>query len=453
MWNALVHAVIRPPRASYSVDRELPPEDFVIAGVHWVREDFEVKNRLGQPLVCSHYLPAQQDGLHQLPCCLYLHGNSGCRADANELVPLLLPLGITVCAFDFSGSGLSGGEYVTLGANEQTDVECIVSHLRHSGRADRVALWGRSMGAATAVLYAKNDPTIAGLVLDSPFSSLAEVMKEVSVKFLSTSNGRIALPQSVARGAIQIIAWSIKKRAGFQIFDLEIAKAAREVFTPAILCHAEQDDFVPLHHSERVRDALAGDKNLVKFSGDHNSDRPKFFYDSAAIFLTTVTNTGNNESNGTLHDNTASAASAAAEEASKSPSCFQSRGPYPRTSLEAQEELDSWSSPFMESEPFDRIARTEDRCRQSMTRKPTAEDWDTILSTRNAEEGARVRRQLKTSAPVDAEENELSQENIAVLLGMGFDELTSKKALRASENDLQRAVEKLVDEYQEGESR
>ena len=107
----------------------------------------------------------------------------------------------------------------------------------------------------------------------------------------------------------------------------------------------------------------------------------------------------------------------------------------------------------MESEPFDLMAGTEDRCRQSMTRKPTAEDWDTILSTRNAEEGGRVRRQLKTSAPVDAEENELSQENIAVLLGMGFDELTSKKALRASENDLQRAVEKLVDEYQEGESR
>ena len=34
----------------------------------------------------------------------------------------------------------------------------------------KVALWGRSMGAATAVLYAQRDPSVAALVLDSAFS-------------------------------------------------------------------------------------------------------------------------------------------------------------------------------------------------------------------------------------------------------------------------------------------
>ena len=28
-----------------------------------------------------------------------------------------------------------------------------------------------------------------------------------------------------------------------------------------------------------------GDKNFIKFDGDHNSQRPLFFYDSAVIFL------------------------------------------------------------------------------------------------------------------------------------------------------------------------
>lgn len=29
----------------------------------------------------------------------------------------------------------------------------------------------------------------------------------------------------------------------------------------------------------------AGDKNIVKFEGNHNSQRPMFFFDSAVIFL------------------------------------------------------------------------------------------------------------------------------------------------------------------------
>ena len=32
-------------------------------------------------------------------------------------------------------------------------------------------------------------------------------------------------------------------------------------------------------------DKYGGDKNFVKFEGDHNSHRPMFFYDSAVIFL------------------------------------------------------------------------------------------------------------------------------------------------------------------------
>jgi hypothetical protein len=35
-----------------------------------------------------------------------------------------------------------------------------------------IGLWGRSMGAVTALMYADYDPSIGGLVLDSPFSNL-----------------------------------------------------------------------------------------------------------------------------------------------------------------------------------------------------------------------------------------------------------------------------------------
>jgi hypothetical protein len=48
--------------------------------------------------------------------------NSGSRCDATEAIRLLLPARITVFAVDLSGSGLSEGEYVTLGAREVLDV-------------------------------------------------------------------------------------------------------------------------------------------------------------------------------------------------------------------------------------------------------------------------------------------------------------------------------------------
>lgn len=34
--------------------------------------------------------------------------------------------------------------------------------------------------------------------------------------------------------------------------------------------------------------SLQGDKNLIKFDGDHNSSRPQFYYDSVSIFFYNV---------------------------------------------------------------------------------------------------------------------------------------------------------------------
>lgn len=33
---------------------------------------------------------------------------------------------------------------------------------------------------------------------------------------------------------------------------------------------------------------LQGDKNIIKFDGDHNSSRPQFYYDSVLIFFYNV---------------------------------------------------------------------------------------------------------------------------------------------------------------------
>ena len=62
------------------------------------------------------------------------------------------------------GSGKSGGEYVTLGAHEVDDLGMAVAHLRGRFSSCTIGLWGRSMGAVTALLYSQRDPSIAGIV-------------------------------------------------------------------------------------------------------------------------------------------------------------------------------------------------------------------------------------------------------------------------------------------------
>ena len=39
-----------------------------------------------------------------------------------------------------------------------------IQHLRALGTVSTIGLWGRSMGAVTALLYSQRDPSIAGVV-------------------------------------------------------------------------------------------------------------------------------------------------------------------------------------------------------------------------------------------------------------------------------------------------
>lgn len=66
---------------------------------------------------------------------------------------------------------------MSLGYYERDDLQCVIQHLRDREKATTIALWGRSMGAATALMHADRDPSIAALVLDSAFSDLHQLVR------------------------------------------------------------------------------------------------------------------------------------------------------------------------------------------------------------------------------------------------------------------------------------
>jgi alpha/beta superfamily hydrolase len=82
-----------------------------------------------------------------------MHGNAGNKMEGLDYSHVLIPKGIDLCTFDFSGCGNSQGDFVTLGWKEVHDLHAVLCHLKSQGRTTDVVLWGRSMGAATALMY------------------------------------------------------------------------------------------------------------------------------------------------------------------------------------------------------------------------------------------------------------------------------------------------------------
>ncbi|DBA05199.1 TPA: hypothetical protein N0F65_005049 [Lagenidium giganteum] len=285
-YNELVNLIIRPPRATYELD-DLGPDKFPFAGREYMRVDFTVVNDRQQTLQCSHWRPVQDDidGVTEFPCVVYLHGNSSCRVEALSVLRTCLSIGVTVVAFDCAGCGKSDGEYISLGYFERDDVSAVIDHLRSQGHVSTIGLWGRSMGAATALLHADRDPSMAGLVVDSAFTSLEQLVQEI------VEHGRkegYTIPGFLVKIVMKFIRSSVLKRANFDLRELAPIEHASISFVPALFVAAKRDDFIAPHHSQQLHAQYAGDKNIVIVAGDHNSVRPPFLLDSAGIFLQTA---------------------------------------------------------------------------------------------------------------------------------------------------------------------
>jgi pimeloyl-ACP methyl ester carboxylesterase len=279
-YSELWKAIIRPPRDHYEI-KDLGPTVFSIENRTYQRTDLPLKNSRGHNLVCSHFEPIPSERVNErLPVVIYMHGNCSSRLEAISTLPVLLPFNITVFCFDFSGSGLSDGEFISLGYYERDDLAAVVDYLRESNRVTCIGLWGRSMGADVALMHADRDPSIAGLVIDSAFTDLKVICEEMVDLYVT-----IKLPRWVIGTARAMVRSSVLKNAGFDIDEVAPIESAKNSFIPALFAAAYNDAFINPHHAKELYEAYAGDKNFVMVEGEHNSARSKFFMDSVAIFF------------------------------------------------------------------------------------------------------------------------------------------------------------------------
>ena len=96
----------------------------------------------------------------------------------------------------------------------------MIEHLRDSGATSTIALWGRSMGAVTSLLHADRDLSIAGMILDSPFSSLRQLAHELVEQFTAETKIPAFARVAAVGTALAFVKRSVRSRAGFDLDEL-----------------------------------------------------------------------------------------------------------------------------------------------------------------------------------------------------------------------------------------
>lgn len=135
---------------------------------------------------------------------LYLHGNYEDLGSLNDYLPQFADQGYAIFAIDYRRYGHSGG--VPTEANTVTDTELAYEYLRTKlgVPADRILIFGYSLGGGPAVELARRQPA-AGLILQGAFVSAYRVMTRIPVfpgdKFVNIAKvPQLKLPVLVVHG-------------------------------------------------------------------------------------------------------------------------------------------------------------------------------------------------------------------------------------------------------------
>ena len=188
-----------------------------------------------------------------------VHGLNRSRIEMVKKVPFLHAQGWNALLFDLRHHGASGGGVSSFGYFEKADAHAAVD-LARSRSAGPVVLWGVSLGAATAVLAAAEDPAVAGVICDSSYRSLTDTV----VHHLALFRGfrwwlRIVPSWPVGR---EVLYW-IGRRGGFDPDAVDVkGAAARLAGRPCLFVCNSGDRRMPAEIAFELK-AAAGDRARV----------------------------------------------------------------------------------------------------------------------------------------------------------------------------------------------
>ena len=179
---------------------------------------------------------------------LLLHGLAEDRRAFEVRVDRLVNRGWNAAALDARASGESGGRWVTFGGREADDVRGWLDTLSPLiPDSPRFAVWGRSMGAATALRAAATDPRIKTLILEAPYDDLRTAVANVL--------RRLRVPGSLAPLVLARARWL----AGVSLDRPRSLDLAPQIHVPTLIIHGTRDTLVPLPLAQNLANRIGRD--------------------------------------------------------------------------------------------------------------------------------------------------------------------------------------------------
>ncbi|MDD4613409.1 MAG: alpha/beta hydrolase [Synergistaceae bacterium] len=173
---------------------------------------------------------------------LFCHGNAGNISHRLDSLEIFHRLGLSVFLFDYRGYGISEGKPSEEGV--YSDVEGAWRWLTEERgiRPEAIVLFGRSLGGAAAA-WAAQKYSPAGLILESTFTSLADIGK----------HHYFFLPVKLIVGN-----------------SFDTLGKMKNISCPVLVAASPEDEIVPGEQGQILFEAARPPKRFLQLKGDHN---------------------------------------------------------------------------------------------------------------------------------------------------------------------------------------
>ncbi len=183
---------------------------------------------------------------------IMVHGHNSARDDEStgmyRVAKHLVEQNFSVLMFDLRGYGQSEGERFSLAWFEQQDVRGAIAFVQSRGY-QHIGLLGYSMGAASSLLAAADEPAVKAVVEDSGYADLIDVLNREIPR-------RSGLPGIFTPGVVLMA----KVLYGIEATAVKPAEAAARLAPrPLLIIHGESDRLIPFESAERIWHARYGD--------------------------------------------------------------------------------------------------------------------------------------------------------------------------------------------------
>ena len=199
---------------------------------------------------------------------ILIHGLNRNRTGDNalELARRLFDRGFNVLLFDIRGHGESDGDRLSAGYFEKWDVLGAYDFLVQRGASPgKVGLLGWSLGGATALLAAAEEPALKAVVADSSFADVHDLIAQETAR-------ATVFPQWVVPVFIPGMKIVSLVLYGIDVGAVVPEKAAATLGYPILVIHGEADERVPAEQSVRIHASAAVGSELWLSPGSEHAD-------------------------------------------------------------------------------------------------------------------------------------------------------------------------------------